>query len=58
MTHIDLSNKNILITGSAGFIGANLVLQLLQTQKNITIIGIDDLNDYYDVSIKEWRLSK
>ena len=58
MTHIELANKNILITGSAGFIGANLVSELLRTQKSITIIGIDNLNDYYDVSIKEWRLSE
>ncbi len=52
----NLSNKIILITGAAGFIGANLVLELLKTVEPVTIIGIDNLNDYYDVSIKEYRL--
>ncbi len=56
MRKIELTNKTIFITGVAGFIGANLVLELLKTQKNISIIGIDNINDYYDVSIKEWRL--
>jgi nucleoside-diphosphate-sugar epimerase len=54
----DLKNKTILVTGAAGFIGANLVLELLKTQSPINIIGIDNLNDYYDVSIKNWRLSE
>lgn len=53
-----LFNKTILVTGAAGFIGSNLVLELLKTQSPITIIGIDNMNDYYDVSIKEWRLSE
>lgn len=53
-----ISNKTILITGAAGFIGANLVLELLNTQSPVHIIGIDNLNDYYDVSIKDWRLSE
>ena len=53
-----LNQKTILITGSAGFIGSNLVLELLNTQSPINIIGIDNMNDYYDVSIKEWRLSE
>lgn len=57
-TIIDLKNKTIFVTGSAGFIGSNLVLELLKTQSPITIIGIDNMNDYYDVSIKEWRLSE
>ena len=56
MKHINLKQKTILVTGAAGFIGANLVLELLKTQSPINIIGIDNLNDYYDVSIKEWRL--
>ena len=56
MQHINLKQKTILVTGAAGFIGANLVLELLKTQSPINIIGIDNLNDYYDVSIKEWRL--
>lgn len=51
-------NKIILITGSAGFIGSNLVLKLLKDYENIHIIGIDNMNDYYDVSLKEYRLKK
>lgn len=47
-----------MITGSAGFIGSNLVLELLKTQFQLTIIGIDNMNNYYDVSIKEWRLAE
>ena len=58
MTSIDLKKKTIFVTGAAGFIGSNLVLELLKTQSPITIIGIDNMNDYYDVSIKEWRLSE
>ena len=58
MQKITLSKKTILITGVAGFVGANLVLELLNTQSPITIIGIDNMNDYYDVSIKEWRLAQ
>lgn len=58
MQKIDLKNKTVFITGSAGFIGSNLVLELLRTQSPINIIGLDNMNDYYDVSIKEWRLSE
>lgn len=58
MQKIDLTNKTILVTGCAGFIGSNLVTELLNSQKGITIIGIDNMNDYYDVSIKEWRLAR
>lgn len=51
-------NKIILITGAAGFIGSNLVLELLRSDDPVHIIGIDNMNDYYDVSIKEYRLEK
>lgn len=47
---------SILVTGSAGFIGANLVLRLLKTEQDISIVGLDSLNDYYSVSLKEYRL--
>ena len=56
--NIQLSNKTILITGAVGFIGSNLVLELLRTQDSIHIVGIDNMNNYYDVSIKEWRLKE
>ena len=58
MQKIDLTNKTVLVTGAAGFIGANLVLELLKTQSPINIVGIDNMNDYYDVNIKEWRLAE
>ena len=58
MNHIDLKNKTIFITGSAGFIGSNLVLELLRTQSPVNIVGLDNMNDYYDVNIKKWRLSE
>ncbi len=56
--NVSLQNKTILVTGSAGFIGSNLVLELLRTQSPCHIVGIDNVNDYYDVSIKEWRLAQ
>lgn len=56
--NVELKNKTVLVTGSAGFIGSNLVLELLKTQPPIKIVGIDNMNDYYDVSIKEWRLTE
>ena len=56
MQHIELVNKKILITGAAGFIGSYLVKELLETVTPVTVIGIDNMNDYYDVSIKEYRL--
>ena len=58
MNNIDLKNKAVFVTGSAGFIGSNLILELLKTQSPINIIGIDNMNDYYDVNIKKWRLEE
>ena len=58
MQHIELINKKILVTGAAGFIGAGLVKELLETVSPVTVIGIDNLNDYYDVSIKKYRLNQ
>ncbi len=48
----------VIVTGAAGFIGANLVLRLLKDEPNVQILGIDSVNDYYDVSIKEYRLKE
>ena len=56
--NISFPNKNILLTGAAGFIGANLVKKLIETSENITIVGLDSVNDYYDVSLKEYRLTQ
>ncbi len=56
--NIDLKNKTILVTGAAGFIGSNLVLELLKTVSPVHIVGIDNMNDYYDVSIKDYRLNE
>jgi len=56
MNKIDLVGKTILITGAAGFIGANLAMSLLRSYPSVNLIGIDTLNDYYDVGIKEFRL--
>ena len=49
---------NILVTGAAGFIGSNLCERILRDQPDCVVIGIDNMNDYYDVSIKEWRLQQ
>ena len=55
-TKIELNGKTILVTGSPGFIGANLVIRLLKELKDGTIISFDSMNDYYDPKIKEYRL--
>lgn len=56
--NINLENKTVLVTGAAGFIGANLVLELLRTVNSINIIGLDNMNNYYNVSLKEYRLEE
>ena len=58
MTKIDLKNKTIFVTGSTGFIGSFLVMNLLKNYSPINIVGIDNMNEYYDVSLKEWRLKE
>ena len=56
-TRIDLNGKTILVTGSPGFIGANLVLKLLKEMSFGTVVSLDNMNDYYDPTLKEYRLS-
>lgn len=56
--NVDLNDKTILITGAAGFIGANLVMALMKNDMAVQIVGLDSVNDYYDVSIKEYRLKE
>ena len=55
---VELNGKNILVTGSPGFIGAGLVMRLLKELSSGTIVSLDNMNDYYDVSLKEWRLQR
>lgn len=56
--NINLNQKTILVTGAAGFIGANLVMQLLKECQDVHVVGIDNVNDYYDVNLKEYRLEE
>lgn len=56
--NVFLNHKTILVTGAAGFIGANLTTHLLKSGESVHIIGLDNMNDYYDVSIKEYRLAQ
>lgn len=56
--NLSLEGKTILVTGSSGFIGANLVTKLFESVDGVEIIGLDNMNDYYDVSIKEYRLAE
>ena len=56
--NVTLQNKTILVTGAAGFIGSNLVMELLRTVKPVKIVGFDNCNDYYDVSLKDYRLAE
>ena len=58
MSYVDLHKKTILVTGAAGFIGSNLVKRLYDDVKDVMVIGIDNMNDYYDVRLKEARLSE
>lgn len=58
MSRVDLENKTILITGVAGFIGSNLVRRIYEETSVVKVIGIDNMNDYYDVALKEFRLKE
>ena len=55
-TKIDLKNKTILVTDAAGFVGFYLSKRLLEEIEGVKVIGFDSVNDYYDVSLKEYRL--
>ena len=58
MKKIDLKNSTVFVTGGIGFIGSNLILKLLREVEPITIVSVDNRSDYYDVSIKDWRLEE
>ena len=58
MEKVTFDNKTIFVTGAAGFIGSNLVMRLMRDAHGATIVGIDNMNDYYDVRLKEYRLEQ
>ena len=58
MGDVDIRNKTLLVTGAAGFIGANLIKRICRDYPEVTVIGIDNMNNYYDVNIKDYRLEE
>lgn len=58
MSKVNLNNKTVLVTGAAGFIGSNLVKRIYKETPNVTVIGIDNMNAYYDVALKDFRLKE
>ena len=58
MRKVDLKNKTVLVTGAAGFIGSNLSKRLVKEFEEIKVVGLDSVNNYYDVRIKESRLEE
>ena len=58
MAAVDLKGKTVLVTGAAGFIGSNLVKRFYEDVADLTVVGIDNMNDYYDVRLKEARLEE
>lgn len=58
MSNVDLTNKTILVTGAAGFIGSNLVKRIYIESPNAKVIGIDNMNEYYDIALKKYRLQE
>lgn len=58
MSQVNLNNKTVLVTGAAGFIGSNLVKRIYKETSNVTVIGIDNMNAYYDVALKDFRLKE